>query len=380
MKAASPGNSGGMRILHREYIDDIAPSNAFYKEDYDINPGLLQLTPWLANIATSYEEYKIHRMLFEYRPLCADSTISSSTSMGVGSVIMAVNYNPYNNPFVDKRTMENYDGAKSTKPSKSCVLGLNVKKIQTPLSSGPKWVRNLPVDASTGQDKRLYDSGTFSIAVQGQPTDATGVIGELWVAYDIEFFKPKYDGAIGSKLLYDHYVNLSSASGGNFVTNKPFGVNIPLSGKFLPNSYAGAGTYIGPKSAGDGLNSIFFAQEHIGMRFMVLMLYYSGSAFTYNDTYPKVLFKDADSLNVETASILANDVSDYWNTAMGNTPTHLQNSFTFAACCFLDIKSDPKGPWRATFNIDEGLMMANCYCEIFVTQVNGSDTAVPLFG
>lgn len=272
----STGNKGGIVITHREFLTDILPTVAFTKQDFSLNPGLISTCPWLSELAQNYEEYEIRGMVFEYRSLAGTSTNVAGT-MGLGSVIMATNYNPYNDPFVDKRTMENYDGCTSKRPSDSFIHVIDVKKASTPIP-GLKWVRKGAVPQ--GADTRLYDVGKFSIATVGQPSDVlTGNIGELWVAYEIEFFKPKFSGATGSNLLLDHYsFSLPGDFNQGWTVAHPFGATSGLVPNFIRgNKMSHAGTTLSTVDTDgttcQGYDTINFDDTHIGMTFMIIVAY-----------------------------------------------------------------------------------------------------------
>jgi len=73
----------------------------------------------------------------------------------------------------------------------------------------------------SGQDQRIYDIGDFSIATGGLQA-AVGVIGELYIEYDIEFTKPKLvGGAFGGNVSYAHYL-----LGGTIAAATPWGTSL----------------------------------------------------------------------------------------------------------------------------------------------------------
>jgi hypothetical protein len=99
--------------------------------------------------------------------------------------------------------MENSEFAVSVKPTKDLMHGIECATSQTVL---PKlYVRT--GDPPSGQDLRLYDLGQFQFATQNNPVQN---LGELWVSYCVEFFKPILP-AIGLDVGYSLYTN--SASG-----------------------------------------------------------------------------------------------------------------------------------------------------------------------
>jgi hypothetical protein len=363
---SSSGNRGGIVITHREYVRDITPSQAFTKYDFPINPGLTITMPWVSQLCESYEEYQIKAMVFEYKSLCSDTVITAGSSLGMGSVIMATNYNPLNNPFVDKRTMENYEFATAKKPSVSNYHAINVSRSATPVA-GPKWVRTGAVPA--GSDVRLYDVGTFSIATQGQDPAAVGTLGELWIAYEIEFFKPKYTGSTGAQLLNDHYV-LNNASTGGFIPAGPFGSAVVAGTKLLPNAIAQAGTYI--SGAGTNLNMINFNATHQGMTFMVVCMIKGGGVANCVAFVPGV-FVNCLGTNTAFDQSLNYNRSTPGAGGAGNLMDSPYISQTF------QILPAANGPWTVFFQLTAGgaVPTAPCWMDVWVMQINGTPQLGP---
>lgn len=183
---------GGVIVRHKEYIGDIGPSANFVVDTLEINPGMDICFPWLSQIAMAFQEYKWRGLIFTYKAQCSD--LVTGTNPGLGTVIMATDYNAVENRFTDKRSMENYEFTTSSRPSASFVHMVETAKNQT--AHPTLFTRDGP--PPTGADKRLYDIGAFSIATQGmQATDATATIGELWVSYEIEFLKPRFQSDSG---------------------------------------------------------------------------------------------------------------------------------------------------------------------------------------
>jgi len=131
--------------------------------------------------------------------MSSDAVLSSATNSALGTVIMATEYDSLNPGFLNKQIMENHDMANSSKPSVSFLHPVECKRSVT--SVNVQYVRTGPVPANG--DIRLYDLGVFQLATQGQQANG-GVIGELWVSYEVELFKPQIDN-IGN-YLSDHYV------------------------------------------------------------------------------------------------------------------------------------------------------------------------------
>lgn len=204
-------NRGGIIVRHREYLTDIQASKLFSQQQYFINPGLTASFPWLSNIAAAYEEYEFRGLVYEFKSLSSDAILSSNTSSALGFVAMATQYNPANPPFADKHELENYEFANSRKPSESFCHAVECKRrlnFDTHL-----FIRNGAVPSN--QDQKTFDLGAMSIAVGGCQA-ATGILGELWCTYEVEFFHPKYKYNL--ETLSDHFQRVTPAQ------NVPLGV------------------------------------------------------------------------------------------------------------------------------------------------------------
>lgn len=180
---AMHSTSSNVRICHREYLQDITATNAFSIQSFDINPGLSQSFPYLAGIARNFESYRIHGMVYMFKSQSADALNSTNTALG--TMIMATKYDALGIDFNNKQGMEATQFSSSARPSESQIHPI---ECAPSLSSSPqKYIRSGDLTSAQG-DQRLYDWGKFFIASQGQ--QATSVVGELWVSYDIEFINP----------------------------------------------------------------------------------------------------------------------------------------------------------------------------------------------
>jgi hypothetical protein len=187
-------------VCHREYLGDILGTAAFNNTAYPLNPGLAQTFPWLSTIAENYQEYKFHGIIFEFRPLITDFV----TSGAPGVVVMATNYNSDVPVYSTKQEMENSEFAVSVKPTLALMHGVECDIGQTILPQ--RYVRTGSV--ATGQDLRLYDYGNFQFATQSNPVQN---LGELWVSYCVEFFKPVLPNTVGGDINTGHVVRSSSS-------------------------------------------------------------------------------------------------------------------------------------------------------------------------
>jgi hypothetical protein len=189
-------------VCHREYLGDITGTSAFNNTLYPLNPGMSNTFPWLSTVAQNYQEYKFHGLIFEFRPLITDFV----TNGAPGVVVMSTNYNSDSVAYTSKQQMENAEYAVSVKPTTGLMHGIECAASLTPVSQ--LFVREAAVP--TGQDLRLYDHGLFQFATQANPIQD---LGELWVSYCVEFFKPVL-GTVSGELATTHIVRSSASSSG----------------------------------------------------------------------------------------------------------------------------------------------------------------------
>lgn len=246
-------NRGSVIVRHREYLGDINATTAFTLHSYPLNPGQVLTFPWLSQMAGSYEEYRFRGMIFEFKSLSSDAVLSTATSSALGAVIMATQYDVLDSPFANKMEMENYEFANSSKPSCSFYHPIECKRSQTP-GGGELYVRTGAVPSNA--DSRLYDLGNFNIATVGMQADS-GVAGELWCTYEIEFFKPKFNPAEGG--LLDHF-NLQ----GTIAAATPLGTLAAI--RTTGSTLGGTIDYSGNKY-------IFPSSIPAGSKFLIQVLY-----------------------------------------------------------------------------------------------------------
>lgn len=240
-------NKGGFIIRHREYIGDVTATSAFTNKSYLLNPGLSSTFPWLSQIANSFETYRWRGVIFEFNSTSSDALLSSSTSTALGTVVMATEYDVADDPYTSKRDMLTSQFSSSSKPSLGFIHPIECKKslsTQTML-----FTRSGAVP--TGYDQRLYDFCRFNIATEGMQAPG-GVLGELWVVYEIELFKQQFNYSS----LTDHY-KLENCS-----TLRPLGTVV--------GSNIGSGGTIGGAIAGDAL-SYGFPQNYSNGKYQYIL-------------------------------------------------------------------------------------------------------------
>lgn len=177
----------GVRVVEREYLGDIRSgtlsggSSVFTNQSFIINPGLSTTFPWLSKIARQFDQWEPHGIVFEYR---STSSEYNGSSQSLGTVILATDYDVVDSPYLNKVQAENSDYAMSVKSSDCAVHGVECALDERPTPILFTRTANRP----SGTDPRLYDLGNFQLCTQGMSV-ADVTLGELWVSYDITFYK-----------------------------------------------------------------------------------------------------------------------------------------------------------------------------------------------
>jgi hypothetical protein len=173
----------GVRLQEREYIGDIVSgalvngSSTFTNVSFTINPLNQQTFPWLATFAANFEEWEPHGIVFEFK---STSSEYNGTSQALGTVIMATDYDVYDTQYNSKIEMETADYSNSTKSSCTAMHGIECDPTER--------ATKLLYVGSGQPDQRLNSLGNFQLATIGCST-ANVTLGELWVSYDITFYK-----------------------------------------------------------------------------------------------------------------------------------------------------------------------------------------------
>jgi hypothetical protein len=198
-------NAGtGMRVTHREYVEDVVfgPTGTYTNVVAEpINPGNRNLFPWLSSIALRFETYRFNSLRFIYEPQCGTDN--------EGTVMVAVDFDAVDDPPVDKLQIMTYDGAVRSPPWFAAVYNCapsNLHKYKeyfvTPNQTTP-----------TTTDQKTYFVGRIYVATQSLADPFTS--GELYVEYDVTFLTPQLS-QLGS--VAGHLYTSSGTLGGTWTT------------------------------------------------------------------------------------------------------------------------------------------------------------------
>jgi len=192
----------GVRITECEYLGEVTAngllvsgSTQFSNTTYIINPAETRTFPWLSRIAPLYDQWEPHGIIFQYRPT---SSAFNGSSQALGAVIMATDYDSADPAYVSKVEMENSDYACSTSSFQGLLHGIECDPAERP-------TRLLYTGSAVGTStvENFHNLGKFQIATQGMSV-AGVTLGELWVSYDITFYKKQINNS-GASLPYAEF-------------------------------------------------------------------------------------------------------------------------------------------------------------------------------
>jgi len=218
----SPTPSGGIRVVHEEFIQDIIGSSSgsfALLLANPIQPGYASTFPWLSRIAALFDSYIVNSIKFHYEPLC-----STSTS---GGIFLSLDPDASDPLPIDKSAMMSYVHSCHGPLWKPCGFAVSSKSLDA--LSRKHYVRTGVVPNSS---LPTYDVGWIYGAIQS--TALTGTLGEVYVTYDISLFDAGLNRT-ALALTDNTYVALNTATGGFnrqqylFGTTPMFGGQLPLS-------------------------------------------------------------------------------------------------------------------------------------------------------
>jgi hypothetical protein len=204
---AFTSTSTGVRVSHREFVMDVGNTQNFTNRQHYINPGNPALFRWLSGMAQQFETYKFRGLVFTYKPTSGTALSSSNAAMGV--VVLSTEYDVLKPPFSSKQDAEAYQFTTSCVPYQSMIHPVECAPALTALPT--KFVTDAmkPSDLAVDDDPRLHYQGLLQVMTVGAQTNS-GLIGELWVSYDVEFFTPRPNPALQSAMsLYQTPLNFT---------------------------------------------------------------------------------------------------------------------------------------------------------------------------
>lgn len=205
---------GTIEFSHREFVSDINMTTNFQNSTYIINAGNSTLFPWLSTIAKNFEQYEFMGLIFEFKSTSASAI--GNTTTGLGTIIMATDYDVLDSPYADKRAMEVAEFATSGPPCVNQIHPIECdprQNIMSKLYIKPGNTYAAPVGLAPADDWRFSTMGNFQLATTSAQAACSGV-GELWVSYHVKLYKPQLEGSSSGAITKIH-AGLSVAIGGS---------------------------------------------------------------------------------------------------------------------------------------------------------------------
>lgn len=176
------GDSNNARVSRgREFIGDLMGSSSSTPAvvTYLLNPGNSTSFPRLSQEANVWEQYHFRKLKVIYTP-------AVSTATG-GTIVLTPEFNANQTPPTTESGLLNHQGSKSGAPWADLEIILPASNMHG--NAYRKYIR----DGTVVGDLNTYDAGQLHVA--GVSNGGTGVMGKLWMEYEIEFYVPQVEPA-----------------------------------------------------------------------------------------------------------------------------------------------------------------------------------------
>lgn len=185
-------NGQSVVVRHKEFVTEVRGSTSFLvRASFDLNPGRHETFPWLAGVASRFQEYRIKGLVWHYVP--SSGAAVSGTNAALGTVMLQTSYRSNDTPPSDKNEVLNEYWSSESVPSEPFCHPIECDPKENPFNV--QYVRTDSVPS--GDSKLLYDLGQTHLCVSGQQADDT-VLGDLWCTYEIELKKPIIESNVTS--------------------------------------------------------------------------------------------------------------------------------------------------------------------------------------
>jgi len=189
---AMHNNGQTVVVRHKEFVTEVRGSQAFkVVASFDLNPGRNETFPWLAGVASRFQEYRIKGLVWHYVP--SSGSAVSGTNAALGTVMLQTSYRSNDTPPSNKNEVLNEYWSSESVPSEAFCHPIECDPKENPFNVQYVRTDSVPV----GDSKLLYDLGQTHLCVAGQQID-DAVLGDLWCTYEIELKKPIIESNVTS--------------------------------------------------------------------------------------------------------------------------------------------------------------------------------------
>lgn len=261
-------DASNVRIRHSEFLGDIsvAVGSTFATQfSQTINPGNRLVFPWLSTIAQGYEQWTPKGIVFEFKST-ASTNVSSGTNLG--NVAIASDYDVYDDVPGSRVQMLQMAFSQDGSVGANQYHGLECDPRQNPF--GKYWILHED-EVIEGSAREYHLCHTTVSAINGS---AAGVVGQLWIHYDIELSKERMPPSL---LFLEQFGN------SNFDRTSPFGTGLQVVKKHdVSDSSLSGTTYTFPSYVREGMCFLI----HIRWKWSVAPTTFSYDTITFTNCEP----------------------------------------------------------------------------------------------
>jgi hypothetical protein len=205
---SSTGRVASPRVVTTAHSERVSGTNSFFSVQnlssdttdsgfsFSLNPGLTSQFPWLSQQAALFSKYRFHKLCFRYTPFVP--------ATAKGNIVLFGDSNVQNELPTSFATALSYERA---------VFGPIWHEISFPCPdvTVTRYVRTGQLTAN--EDSKTYDVFKFGFLTSSIGDDVQGLVGTIFVDYDIEFLDRRLPPPAGCELFKSVYQAAGSTNG-----------------------------------------------------------------------------------------------------------------------------------------------------------------------
>jgi hypothetical protein len=181
---------GTVRFARREFVTTVEIRDIPTILIEKINPANENQFPWLAGMASNFQQYAFTGLAYEYVPTSGAAIAASDSALG--QVAMAFNYDVSNpgNPWPSGtlKGVLNMNGATSCSPAAPGVCYL---ECDPAMSVNPVRFVQTETFSTTAMSTADFVAADFILHTSGSKSTTAFQCGQLWVTYEVVLFNPR---------------------------------------------------------------------------------------------------------------------------------------------------------------------------------------------